>query len=107
LPKLNELPKLLYRGSIDGWKAQDFHRKCDEKGPNVVLFLTDNNRRCGAFTALSWESIDDDYDDDNDDDGSRYDIGAFLFSLDNFQVFPVKRAEYAIYCYSNHGPCFG
>ena len=29
--------KLCYRGSVDGWKADDFHKKCDDVGPTVTL----------------------------------------------------------------------
>ena len=42
---------LLYRGSRDGWKAQDFHRLSDDKGPTVTLFKVKENGNCiGGFT---------------------------------------------------------
>ncbi len=30
--------ELLYRGSRDGWFAEDFHRRCDDRGPTLSLF---------------------------------------------------------------------
>ena len=48
---------LLYRGSTHGWKAADFHKQCDMKGPTVTLFnVKETNLRCGGFTALNWEA---------------------------------------------------
>jgi hypothetical protein len=42
LQKLFEPSEVLltldYRASIDGWKAKDFHSKCDYKGPSLTLF---------------------------------------------------------------------
>ena len=29
--------ELLYRGTRDGMNSQNFHNKCDNKGPNYVL----------------------------------------------------------------------
>jgi len=29
---------LLYRASVDGWSCEDFHKRCDEKGPTICLF---------------------------------------------------------------------
>jgi hypothetical protein len=34
---------LRYQGSRDGWKAADFHRMSDEKGPTVCLFKIKEN----------------------------------------------------------------
>ena len=43
---LNLLPKniyksykteLIYRGSDDGFKASDFHKKCDDKGTTLFI----------------------------------------------------------------------
>ena len=29
---------LFYRGSRDGWMAEDFHDNCDNSGPTISLF---------------------------------------------------------------------
>ncbi len=44
--------KLLYRGSRDGWEAEDFHKMSDRKGPTVSLFkINDNQQLVGGFTS--------------------------------------------------------
>jgi hypothetical protein len=43
---------LRYRASRDGWKAADFHRMSDGKGPTVSLFKIVDNLQCvGGFTS--------------------------------------------------------
>jgi hypothetical protein len=34
---------LKYRGSRDGWKNEDFHRKIDNKAPTVTFFKIKDN----------------------------------------------------------------
>ena len=34
---------LKYRGSRDGWKNEDFHRKIDNKAATVILFKIKDN----------------------------------------------------------------
>ena len=48
--------KLLYRGSRDGWKAEDFHKLCDNQGPTVTLVKSSAGRVSGGFTTVSWTS---------------------------------------------------
>ncbi|XP_028392187.1 uncharacterized protein LOC114516805 [Dendronephthya gigantea] len=45
--------QLCYRASRDGWKAQDFHKKCDDVGPTVTLVKCGTNV-FGGFTDRSW-----------------------------------------------------
>ena len=46
--------QLCYRASRDGWYAEDFHRKCDNKGPTVVLVKVDDYI-FGGFTEFNWK----------------------------------------------------
>ena len=46
---------LCYRASRDGWRAPDFHRHCDSKGPTVVLVKA-NDFIFGGYTDQNWES---------------------------------------------------
>ncbi|CAB4044368.1 Hypothetical predicted protein, partial [Paramuricea clavata] len=46
---------LCYRASRDGWRAQDFHKHCDNKGPTVVLVKA-NDCIFGGYTDQHWES---------------------------------------------------
>ena len=51
----------------------------------------------GGFTQQSW------------DNKSKWkkDEKAFIFSIDRKQIYRVKDAQKAIFCYSNYGPSFG
>ena len=46
---------LCYRASRDGWRTQDFHRHCDNKGPTVVLVKA-NDCTFGGYTDQNWDS---------------------------------------------------
>ncbi|CAG8503388.1 8441_t:CDS:2 [Scutellospora calospora] len=49
--------KLLIRGSRDGFTAADFHDKCDNKGPTlIILKVKDENEILGGYNPFSWES---------------------------------------------------
>jgi hypothetical protein len=47
---------------VDGFSAMNFHRRCDFKGPCVVVGHTDNDFRFGAFNPEGHRSTDDYYD---------------------------------------------
>lgn len=89
---------LLYRGSRDGFGAQDFHNKCDGYNFTVTLVKTkDGNRRFGGFTDAVWDQSN------TDKTGSN----GFIFSLDNKEIYYNKNNSYNIYCHSGCGPAFG
>ncbi len=46
---------LLYKGSRDGWNFTDFHKKCDNKGATLTIFVCNNGKRCGGFTSECWD----------------------------------------------------
>ena len=46
--------KLCYRASVDGWKGEDFHRKCDDVGSTVTLVKCGTNV-FGGYTYQSWK----------------------------------------------------
>ena len=49
--------KNLYRGSIHGWKAKDFHLRCDGKRPTISLFKVKDTGECiGGYTNGQWSS---------------------------------------------------
>jgi hypothetical protein len=41
---------LLFRGSIHGWNANDFHSRCDGKGPTISLFKVKDGDCIGGYT---------------------------------------------------------
>lgn len=88
---------LLYRGSRNGFRAQDFHEKCDGKKNTITVVLTRNGRRFGGFTHAKWDKSN----------GYKTDERGFLFSLDSKEVYANKKDNYGIYCYSDKGPTFG
>ena len=88
---------LLYRGTKDGWGCDEFHSKCDSKGPTLILFKTNSKRVCGGFTEAKWDRSGD----------YKEDARSFLFSVDLKLYFPVLDPTKAIYCKSDQGPTFG
>ena len=92
---------LIYRGSRDGMTSNNFHNKCDNQGPTIVL-LKNEKSVFGGFTSVSW-STDNKYLSSPD---------CFIFTLINIHntestKFPYKNDSYAVCHYSNYGPCFG
>ena len=87
---------LIYKASVDGDKAEDFHRKCDSAKSTLVLIETDNNLRFGGFTSCDWSGNAED----------KYDDNAFVFSLDKGRIYDIKPGEKAIGCYPDYGPVF-
>ena len=47
--------RLLFRASRDGFSAETFHSKCDNKGPTVTIVQSGDNI-FGGFTEQSWKS---------------------------------------------------
>ena len=88
---------LLFRASRDGYRASNFHSKCDGKTNTVTLVETMTGRRFGGFTDDQW------------DQSSSYKTGpnGFIFSLDNNEIYYKKNNQYNIYCHSGKGPTFG
>ncbi|XP_028416258.1 E3 ubiquitin-protein ligase TRIM33-like [Dendronephthya gigantea] len=99
---------LCYRASRDGWEGKDFHEKCDDVGPTVILVKCETNV-FGGFTDQSWKVTSD---------FKKYEYkrskSSFLFSLKNkANMSPFKclmkdgRNGKAIYCEYKFGPVFG
>ena len=121
--------KLIYQASRDGFRASDFHAKCDDQQRTLTIIRTTNGFVFGAYTAVAWGSkVADCY---------KADPNAFIFSLINAirqpQLIPIRSAPKdkkrihdtsvpansyrysssspgdfnAICCYSAYGPTFG
>ena len=90
---------LLYRGSVDGFAASDFHRQCDNKGSTLTVIESTNNKRFGGYTPLDWKSGVNNYVNTSQ---------SWLFSLDHKEKLPqIKSPEYGMYCNDGYGPTFG
>ncbi len=90
--------RLLYRSSIHGKMAKDFHQKCDNRGPTITFIKTVKGKRFGGFTSLNWES---------QGEYKMNDTSAFIFSLDYKKKLKNNDQNYIIYNNSAYGPFFG
>ena len=93
--------ELLYRLSRDGEQISKFHELCDEKGPTLTLFQT-NDEIGGIYTPLSWDTKSRD----------KFDNETFIFNLTKNEKYSKasNKKVRSIYCSEEHGPwtyCFG
>jgi hypothetical protein len=98
---------LLWRGSRDGFKAKEFHRRCDGHGNTLTVILDTNGNIFGGFTRLEWDSRRSyPY---HKTDGN---MESFLFTLKNPHNITARRFMLmsgdlpAIICSSQYGPNF-
>jgi len=105
LLKLTELSiekwKLIYRASLHGFKASDFHEKCDGASKTLTIIRSSNSNIFGGYTEAQWDSSGQ----------IKSDPVAFIFSLENKENNPLKisitNQKRAIYCNPKFGPTFG
>jgi hypothetical protein len=95
---------LLYRGSRDGFRASNFHEKCDNQTNTLTLIETTKGFIFGGFTPIAWESASGIF--KLDSSGK-----SFLFSLKNPRnseprKFMLMSGKNAICCNSSYGPWF-
>jgi hypothetical protein len=95
---------LLYRGSKDGFRAANFHQKCDGHANTVTVIQTAAGCIFGGFTPVAWDSTS----------GTKSDSTnqSFLFRIKDLKgseprKFPLSGSSYAIWCGSSYGPIFG
>ena len=87
LPKIEEwfegkkvhLEKI-YRGSQDGFLAENFHLLCDGKGPTLTVVESEQGKRFGGYTTVPWSS----------EEGWKEDLQSFTFSLTNQTKHSIK-----------------
>ena len=106
----NIIFKLVYRASRDGDTAEEFHKRCDDIGPNITLVKTDKDIKFGGFTNYNWEvpkeanivenAENSEFGVDKEDDNS------FCFSLSSNKIYPHISGKGAIFCCKNYGPTF-
>ena len=89
--------ELIFRASRDGYKAEDFHKKCDWKGNTVTFIVTKSGRIFGGFTDVSWDSESD----------AKEGSNGFIFSLDNREIYYNINLKFNIRCIKDYGPIFG
>ena len=90
-------PNLLFKASVNGDEAEDFHKKCDYMGATLTIVLSENGRRFGGYTSSSW-----------DKSGNWVTDGVnILFSLDERKFYINTSGNYHTYHHSSYGPTFG
>ncbi|CDW91483.1 tldc domain-containing protein [Stylonychia lemnae] len=83
--------KLIYQASRDGFKAIDFHSRCDNKGPTISFVLSIFGKTFGGYTPIPWTSPQNSQMIRNDD--------SFLFSLTKNALY--QQNQY-FDCYVTH-----
>ena len=87
----------LYTATLEENTSNDFHKKCDNKGPTIVLCEElKNGYRFGGYAKEEWDLSGN----------IKYNRDSFLFSLDKNKKYISKDGCY-IYGGPNHGPHFG
>lgn len=81
--------ELLYRSSIHGNMAYDFHRKCDNRGATICFIKTRENFIFGGFTSINWETSYN---------YGKHDPYAFIFSLNLKQKYKISDTDHVILC---------
>ncbi|CAN9502456.1 unnamed protein product [Ophioblennius macclurei] len=71
---------LLYKGSIHGYTAANFHARCDKQGPTVIVAYNASNFVFGAYTSKDYTQSGKDVVDNK----------AFLYSITAQRVKPLK-----------------
>ena len=90
-------PILLFKATVDGDTTKDFHEKCDFKGATLTIIESDNGKRFGGYSSISWDQT-----------GGWVDKGiCFLFSLDTRKYYKNITGTHYKNHSSSHNPEFG
>jgi len=104
--KNSRIGNTLYVASEDGQNVGDFHRRCDGKGPTLVIVETRDGDVFGGYADVSWKSRGEYVASSN----------TFIFHLRFSKKLNGTRMRYdirkgcerrAIYDAATHGPYFG
>ena len=87
---------LLFKATIDGQLASDFHKKCDGKVQQLVFIKTTEGEIFGGYTKIGFRNRGKAFQDNN----------AFIFSLFTRKIYNIKKDQNAIMDFQNNGPCF-
>jgi hypothetical protein len=92
---------LIYRASISGYRAADFHQACDGMGKCVVVLKSENGRIVAAYNEDGFISA---Y-------GRSPNINGFIVSVDEDrgadEIFHRNDSDMGIENHSSYGPVFG
>ena len=88
--------ELLYRLTKDGKFPKDYHSKCDNQSPTLVIIKNVDSIKIGGYTTTTWNG-----------EVNKYDNDSFLFSLTEGKKYPKIRNNQSIIANKNWGPAFG
>ena len=89
---------LLHRASEHNFKAESFHRDCDNKGATLCLFKSEKGKIFGGYSDKNWFSKIT----------FKTSRKSFLFSLDyKKKLKSFRNFERALFFSANNGPSFG
>jgi hypothetical protein len=99
---------ILWRDSRDGFKAKEFHRRCDGHANTLTVILDTKGNKFGGFTPMEWESRTSNPFTKADDS-----LKCFIFTPKNPHNIPARRfalktekKHQAIECRFEYGPRF-
>ena len=98
-PKKYIRTELLYKLSRDGDSINEFHKRCDNKSPTLILIESIDGNKFGGYTKSTW-----------DGDIGKNDGESFLFSLSKNMKYEKKynpTNNRDIVCGTSYGPYFG
>jgi len=88
---------LLYRGSRDGYRYQNFIGKVGSIKPTLTLVEATTNKRFGGFTDQDWTETK----------GYKQSSESFIFSISDQDKYPVREVTQGIHCNSDRLLMFG
>ena len=96
--------ELIYRSSRDGALSNNFHDKCDNKGPTIVLCQHEKGYIFGGYASISWTG----------QGGYHSAPNSFLFTLTNIHGLEPTKFQLknnndgnSVYHGSSYGAIFG
>ena len=91
---------LIYSATRDGSYPENFHRKCDNKGPTITLIKTNDNRKFGGYISKNRQY-------GNENEVSEKDKNAFIFTINKRKKYNIKNENTDAFSYSSiRGPNF-
>ena len=88
----------IYQATVDGDTTAKFHSKCDGHANTLTVIKSTNNKIFGGFTSLAYHSLNGQY---------YYDSNAFIFSLNNLEIYEVNQKENSVWIGSSYSIMFG
>jgi len=96
---------LLHKSTVHGFKCQEFHARCDNKGPTVTIIQSKEGHLFGGYSPESWENPSK----------NSYTTNpfAFIFTLSNPHGIPPTKYllqpadQHAIFCSNQTCSAFG